>query len=518
MYDNITQKMDVAIRKEVPEGVLFSGGIDSSAILYHAHKYNPNVMAITVGVKGKENPDVEYSKQVAKQLGIQNHHIYYIEPEKVKSIVETAVRILGAFNPEWVSSTTTLLLGTMYAKRQNLQSISSGEGADDLLGSFPFFTNWKGDNSSLEKVIKDRLKEIVIMSEIIAKNLKMRYIAPYYDEDLKQELLSIPVEERMKKEGEIKTKYPLRKAYEEILPSICITRPQTMAFSGSGIYDTIKSIGDEIPEEEFQEACKKYFQFRNKFEYALFKMYQKHFPFKQVGEGGCVHCGSAMNGNKINCKTCATLQIDGRELSFDGDDTEDLKVQEVSKPEVQANKVEGAEGIVIHNGKVVLGMQKTQRWYQLEDGKKAAIIKTIGGKIEDKDEKNSRHALIREVLEEIKGVERKDIRVSKEPIFTKDVIMGQLNPYESTSDLHMHADFYVIEITKEGKIAPNDLPALVEIPIERFMKIRTLQDQEMKYLKDCIITKEGVELPENYAIMTPREIKEFFRAISVPVR
>ena len=62
------------------------------------------------------------------------------------------------------------------------------------------------------------------------------------------------------------------------------------------------------------------------------------------------------------------------------------------------------------------------------------------------------------------------------------------------------------------------MPALVEIPIERFMKIRTLQDQEMKYLKDCIITKEGVELPENYAIMTPREIKEFFRAISVPVR
>ena len=27
-----------------------------------------------------------------------------------------------------------------------------------------------------------------------------------------------------------------------------------------------------------------------------------------------------MGKNKINCKTCATLQIDGRELSFDGDD------------------------------------------------------------------------------------------------------------------------------------------------------------------------------------------------------
>ena len=518
MYDSIREKMDAAIRKEVPEGVLFSGGIDSSAILYHAHKYNPNVMAITVGVKGKENPDVEYSKQVAKEMGIENHHIYYIEPEKVKSIVETAVRILGSFNPEWVSSTTTLLLGTMYAKKQKLNSISSGEGADDLLGSFPFFTNWKGDNSSLEKVIKDRLQEIVVMSEIIAKNLKMRYIAPYYDEDLKQELLSIPVEERMKKEGEIKTKYPLRKAYEEILPSICITRPQTMAFTGSGIYDTIKSIGDEIPKEEFQEACHKYFPFRNQFEYALFKMYQKHFPFKQVGEGGCVHCGSAMNGNKINCKTCATLQIDGRELSFDGNDTEDLKVQDVPKPEAQEKEVEGAEGIVIHNGKVVLGMQKPHRWYQLENGEKAAIIKTIGGRIEDEDENNSRNALIREVLEEIKGIERKDIRVSKEPIFTKDAAMGQLNPYESDSDLHMHADFYVLEITKDSKIAPNDLPALVEIPIERFMKIGTSQNHEMRFIKDCVIPREGVELPENYAIMIPREIKEFFRAISVPVR
>lgn len=320
MYKNIRQQIDNVIKENPPESVLFSGGVDSSAILYTAHKYNPNVMGITVGVEGQKSADVEYSKMVANELEISNHHIFYVKPQQVKNMVETSVRILKSFNPEWISSTTTLLLGTMYAKNAGLNSISSGEGADDLLGSFPFFKNWKGDYKSLDKVLKNRLDEIVIMSDVIAQSMQMKYIAPFHDDRVKQEILSIPIEERMKEEGEIKNKFPLRKSYEKILPSICITRPQTMAFSGSGIYGTIKSIGNEITDEEFETGCKDYFQFKNKFEYALFKIYCQNFEFRQKETNGCVHCGSSMGNNIINCKICATLQIDGKEIIFNGDE------------------------------------------------------------------------------------------------------------------------------------------------------------------------------------------------------
>ena len=320
MYNNIVKRIDEVIKNDTPDAVLFSGGVDSSAILYHAHKYNPDVMGITVGVKGKETSDIEYSLKVAKELGIKNHRIYYVEEEKVKDVVEMAVKVLKSFNPEWISSTTTLLLGTMYAKNLGLESISSGEGADDLLGSFPFFTNWKGNINSLDKAIKDRLNEIVVMSDVIARNMGMRYIAPFQNQDVKKEILDIPIQERMKQEGNIKTKYPLRKAYDGILPDVSITRPQTMAFTGSGIYDTIKSIGNDIKDSEYENACKEIFQFKNKFEYALFKMYNKYYKFEQVETGGCVHCGNSMNGNKINCKVCATLQVDGKELSFNGEE------------------------------------------------------------------------------------------------------------------------------------------------------------------------------------------------------
>lgn len=319
MYKEIKEKIESVIAKDTPESVLFSGGVDSSAILYHSNKYNPDVMGITVGVKGKETSDIEYSKLVANQLGIKNHHIYYVEPELVKSMVETAVKVLKSFNPEWISSTTTLLLGTMYAKNKGLNSISSGEGADDLLGSFPFFTNWKGSFEELDATIKTRLNEIVVMSDVIAKSMNMKYIAPFQNENVKQTILSIPIEERMKQDEIIKTKYPLRKAYEDTLPRDCITRPQTMAFTGSGIYETIRSIQDDISPQEYVKACESIFPFKSKFEYALFKIYEKHFDFKQQPDGkGCIHCGSGMGGNTINCKICATLQIDGKELEFNG--------------------------------------------------------------------------------------------------------------------------------------------------------------------------------------------------------
>ena len=48
-------------------------------------------------------------------------------------------------------------------------------------------------------------------------------------------------------------------------------------------------------------------------------------------------------------------------------------------------EIHGSEGIVVHNGNVVLGLQKEKRWYHLLDHKKVGIIKTIGGAIEEED-------------------------------------------------------------------------------------------------------------------------------------
>ena len=133
--------------------------------------------------------------------------------------------------------------------------------------------------------------------------------------------------------------------------------------------------------------------------------------------------------------------------------------------------IKGAEGIVIHNGNVVLGMQKPKRWYELDNNKMATIIKTLGGEIEETDKEDSKKTIIREIMEEVDDINEKDIKISKTPIFTKSITMGKLNPYERDSKLNMLADFYLLEIIKEGKLFPNDLPALIEIPVDFFLNI-----------------------------------------------
>lgn len=100
--------------------------------------------------------------------------------------------------------------------------------------------------------------------------------------------------------------------------------------------------------------------------------------------------------------------------------------------------------------------------------------------------------------------------MSKQPVFTKEIEIRELNPYEQNSTLKMRADFYTVEIAKDINLKPNDLPALIEIPKEKFYDIKLASNLSMKYIKDYIIkNEEEISIPENYAIMAPKKVKNF---------
>lgn len=178
-------------------------------------------------------------------------------------------------------------------------------------------------------------------------------------------------------------------------------------------------------------------------------------------------------------------------------------------------EIKGAEAVVIHNGNIVLGMQKPKRWYNLENEEKATIIKTLGGQIEKEDKNSSKRALIREVLEEVKEIEEKDLRVTSYPIFTKRIRMGELNIFEGDSNLSMVADFYLLEILSKKDIEPNDLPALLEIPVKEFLGLEFTKKESLNKLQEHVIKNKNFQLslPEYYALMIPKEVKEIVKKI-----
>jgi len=167
----------------------------------------------------------------------------------------------------------------------------------------------------------------------------------------------------------------------------------------------------------------------------------------------------------------------------------------------------GAEGIIIHNNNIILGMQKEKRWYQLDDGSRGAIIKTIGGSLETEDQGDRKEALIREIIEEISNIKRENIDVLDKKIFSKTISMGELNPFDSRNKLLMNADFYFVNIQKD-KIIPRDLPLLVEIPINIFLKYKLNTILDIKEIEKYIILNDqnSFKLPKYFSFFIPLEV------------
>ena len=176
------------------------------------------------------------------------------------------------------------------------------------------------------------------------------------------------------------------------------------------------------------------------------------------------------------------------------------------------SEIVGGEGIVFHNNNVVLGMQKTKRWYNMQNNKKGAIIKTIGGQIEKDDNGNLKNTLLRETMEEIKDISLEDLTISSDKVFEKKILMKELNPFDTTSNLEMKANFYELNIINKKNIYPNDLPFLFEIPINVLINLDFNKIMEIDELKKyTIASNEDLKLPEYVALFIPEELKNYLK-------
>jgi len=172
------------------------------------------------------------------------------------------------------------------------------------------------------------------------------------------------------------------------------------------------------------------------------------------------------------------------------------------------DKVIGAEGIIIQDNCLILGMQKPKRWYNYKDDK-ACIIKTIGGVLENVDNSNTFNALIREMNEEISNIN--NYNCDKKILFKKEINMCDLNPFDKKFKLKMQADFFKIILKKENEIYPNDLPCLVKLPLGvlKNMKFGFVYDISIikKYL---IISNKNYQLPKYFCLFIPDEVRKYF--------
>ncbi|ETN73037.1 asparagine synthase [Necator americanus] len=118
-------------------GFMLSGGLDSSLIASIATKLLMNKpIAFSVGFE--DSPDLENARRVAEYLDIP-HEVLIITPEECIEIIPEVIYALETFDPFVIRcGIPHYLLCRHIAKTSDVKVLLSGEGADELFGSYAY--------------------------------------------------------------------------------------------------------------------------------------------------------------------------------------------------------------------------------------------------------------------------------------------------------------------------------------------------------------------------------------------
>jgi len=135
-FDKVmTESVDVHLRTDVPYGLFFSGGIDSSILLTLMQRLvGPRVQALTLGYSGQLPGDESWTAlEIAKGSGAQCRRIE-MTPQDFWRL---APRIAAALDDPTTDAAIlpTFMLGQA-ARAEGLKVTLCGEGADELFGGY----------------------------------------------------------------------------------------------------------------------------------------------------------------------------------------------------------------------------------------------------------------------------------------------------------------------------------------------------------------------------------------------
>lgn len=220
---------------DVPLGVLYSGGLDSSIILMLAKQYHNNVTAFTIE-STEETRDIMYAKRFCKEYDIKQVIIKLSKKDITLAHVEEAVEI-SELN-EYPAVINAVFLHKVYAKmkKAGIKIALCGAGSDELFGGHRLYTKLNGKQA--EKFIIHRLMDIhrteLQRIDRISTTHGIETRFPYLDTNVIDTALGLSPDLKI---GSGFEKWGLREAFRNILPPYIINKPKTHRSQADDIYD-----------------------------------------------------------------------------------------------------------------------------------------------------------------------------------------------------------------------------------------------------------------------------------------
>lgn len=222
-----------AVRKQVqtdlPVAVMFSGGIDSAAVLHVARRYHPAVTAITVGFEGAA--DIRVARRYCAEFGVP-HVVVELDRSALIDSLSAVVYGSELFEAVDVADVCFGTFAYQHAKQHGFKVALCGEGSDEVLAGYDLFRTCDDPLEllryrvgNLHRTDLQRVDRSSMLNSIETR-------VPFMDRPLLEFSYALPMHHKLREGVE---KWVLREAFKGDLPPYIADRPKMRMPDGSGL-------------------------------------------------------------------------------------------------------------------------------------------------------------------------------------------------------------------------------------------------------------------------------------------
>ncbi len=312
MSRRIRLLLEGAVRRNLAECILLSGGLDTSIVTAVASKYS-KLTGITVSLG--EAPDVKFAQLIAEKYGLR-HHIVRVDQSEVEGAILEVVKVMQSFDPMEIRNDATILIGLKNSREAGFNEVMTGDAGDELFAGYSFF--FKMSPEELERRLTKMWSTMRFSSIPLAESLGIKAKLPLLDDEFKTFAMEIPVQLKIHEErGRVYGKWILRKSFEQDLPDEILWRVKMPIEQGSGTSSLPEYYGAKIPDSEFGRKKEDFWKsdrvrIRDKEQLVYYEIYREIFGTPEGRGSGtkvCMGCSTHLPQEMNYCRTCGEYSV-----------------------------------------------------------------------------------------------------------------------------------------------------------------------------------------------------------------